>query len=204
MQKVSAVILDLGGVLLNIDYSLTRKAFADLGIANFDAYYNQFKGSPLFEDLETGRVSRHAFFAALRERSGLDLSDQQITDAWNAMLLDFPPERVSFLSDLRGRYKLFLLSNTNAIHYDSFQQHFREVTGLSSLDDLFDKAYYSHILGARKPDSDPFQMILDEQGLIAGETLFVDDTESNLAGARELGMQTIHLHPPLKVEALGL
>jgi putative hydrolase of the HAD superfamily len=204
MQKVSAVILDLGGVLLNIDYGRTRAAFAELGIPDFDSYYNQFKGSPLFEDLETGRVKRKAFFDTLREKSGLMLTDEQITEAWNAMLLDFPRERVEFLKDLRSRYKLFLLSNTNEIHYDSFHQHFREVSGLESMDDLFDKAYYSFQMGARKPDTDPFQMILDEQGLDAEQTLFVDDTESNLVGAKILGLQTIHLRPPLKVEELGL
>jgi glucose-1-phosphatase len=203
MNTVSAVILDLGGVILNLDYNRTKTAFANLGVRDFDAYYTQFKGSPLFDDLETGKVSRGAFFDALRERSGLALTDDRITAAWNAMLLDFPPERVEYLKVLRKRYRLFLLSNTNEIHHEAFQRIFRGSQG-STLDDLFDKAYYSHLIGARKPDAEAFRTILEEQGLKASETIFVDDTESNVGGAQELGIQTIHLQAPMRLEGLGL
>jgi glucose-1-phosphatase len=203
MNTVSAVILDLGGVILNIDYNRTKAAFAKLGVPDFDAYYTQFKGSPLFDDLETGRVSRGAFFDALRERSGLALTDEQIAAAWNALLLDFPRERVEYLKDLRKRYRLFLLSNTNEIHHEAFHKTFRSTQG-SDLDDLFDKAYYSHLIGARKPEPEAFKTILEEQGLKAAETIFVDDTASNFGGAEALGIQTIHLQPPMTLEGLGL
>ncbi|HTJ14732.1 MAG TPA: HAD family phosphatase [Dinghuibacter sp.] len=204
MPEVKNLILDLGGVLLNLDYKKTKQAFAELGIADFDAHYTQFKGSPLFDELETGKVSPAAFYDAMRAGSGLALADAEIEKAWNAMLLDFPAERLALLEALRQRYRLFLLSNTNAIHYEAFQRTYREATGRVSLDDLFEKAYYSHLMGARKPDVEPFRMILEEQGLIAGETLFVDDTLPNLAGAHNLGIQTVHLQPPMKLEDLGL
>jgi putative hydrolase of the HAD superfamily len=204
MQNIKAVILDLGGVLLNIDYEKTRKAFAGLGIEDFNAHYNQFKGSTLFDDLETGKIKEVDFYRAFREQTGLKTKDEQIREAWNAMLLDFPSARVQFLKDLRKKYRLFLLSNTNAIHHDEFQRHFRETSKLNSIDDLFDKAYYSHLIGSRKPETEPFEHILKEQNLKAGETLFIDDTQSNLKGATALGIQTIHLQPPTKVEDLGL
>jgi HAD superfamily hydrolase (TIGR01509 family) len=204
MQNISTVILDLGGVLLNLDYGLTKKAFVDLGISDFDTYYTQFKGSSLFDDLETGRISNKAFFDGLRKLSGVSLTDDQITRAWNAMLLDFPPKRVAFLRQLRGKYRLFLLSNTNDIHYQAFQQSFRKATGLGSLDECFDKAYYSHLMGTRKPEAEAFNRILKEQGLNAGRTLFIDDTAINLEGAKVVGMQTLHLRHPETVESLGL
>lgn len=204
MPEVKNLILDLGGVLLNLDYKKTKQAFADLGIADFDAHYTQFKGSPLFDELETGKVSPAAFYDAMRAGTGLALADAEIEKAWNAMLLDFPSERLALLESLRRRYRLFLLSNTNAIHHEAFQRIYREATGRVSLDDLFEKAYYSHLMGARKPDEEPFRMILDEQGLIAGETLFVDDTLPNLAGAHNLGIQTVHLQPPMKLEDLDI
>jgi FMN phosphatase YigB (HAD superfamily) len=203
MNTVSAIILDLGGVILNLDYNRTKKAFATLGVPDFDAYYTQFKGSPLFDDLETGKVSRGAFFDALRERSGLALTDEQITGAWNAMLLDFPRQRVEYIKELRKRYRLFLLSNTNEIHHEAFQKTFWGSEG-STLDGLFDKAYYSHLIGTRKPDEEAFRTILEEQGLKAAETIFVDDTKSNFLGAQELGIQTIHLQAPMTLEGLGL
>lgn len=204
MPDVKNLILDLGGVLLNLDYKRTKQAFADLGVPDFDAHYTQFKGSPLFDELETGKVSPEAFYDALRAGTGLTLTNAQIEGAWNAMLLDFPVERLALLEALRKKYRLFLLSNTNAIHHEAFQKTYREATGRASLDDLFDKAYYSHLMGARKPDEEPFRMILEEQGLKAGETLFVDDTLPNLAGAHNLGIQTIHLQAPMKLEDLGL
>lgn len=204
MRQAKNLILDLGGVLLNLDYNRTKEAFAALGVPDFNAHYTQFKGSPLFDDLETGRVTDKAFYDALRKSAGLDLTDAQIRDAWNAMLLDFPETRIALLKGLRSRYRLFLLSNTNAIHYEAFQRTFKNETGMDSLDQLFDKAYYSHLMGVRKPEPEPFRMILEEQGLKGEETLFVDDTLPNLAGAQTLGIQTVHLQPPMTLEGLGL
>lgn len=204
MRQAKNLILDLGGVLLNLDYNRTKEAFAALGVPDFNAHYTQFKGSPLFDDLETGRVTDKAFYDALRKSSGLDLTAAQIRDAWNAMLLDFPETRIALLKTLKSRYRLFLLSNTNAIHYEAFQKTFWNATGMESLDGLFDKAYYSHLMGVRKPEPEPFRMILEEQGLKGEETLFVDDTLPNLAGAQTLGIQTVHLQPPMTLEGLGL
>jgi FMN phosphatase YigB (HAD superfamily) len=200
MKNISALILDLGGVLLNLDYGRTKQAFRDLGIPDFDVHYTQFKGSALFDDLETGRVSNDAFYENFRKLSGLSLSDGQIRTAWNAMLLDFPATRAELLKTLRKKYRLFLLSNTNAIHYDAFQEIFRRDTGLDSLDACFEKAYYSHLIGERKPGPEPFRLILDEQGLEPGSTLFIDDTLVNLQGAQTVGMQTAHLQAPTTLE----
>ena len=204
MQNFSAIIFDLGGVLLNLDYGRTRQVFMDLGVEDFDGHYTQFKGSPLFDDLETGKVSDLAFYEDFRRLSGTRLTDEQIRTAWNAMLLDFPPARVELLADLRKRYRIFLMSNTNAIHYEAFQEIFRKATGMKSLDDCFEKAYYSHLMGLRKPDKDPFARILEEQGLNPEETLFIDDLAINLEGARAVGIKTHHLKHPETVEALGL
>jgi glucose-1-phosphatase len=204
MENISAVILDLGGVLLNINYGLTKKAFTDLGVQDFDVHYSQFKGSTLFDNLETGKVGETEFYETFRRLSGIPISDEQIRSAWNAMLLDFPQERIAFLKKLRNKYRLFLLSNTNAIHYAAFQETFRKEMQGTSLDQYFDKAYYSHLIGERKPGEEAFRVILEEQGLVPGNTLFVDDTAINLEGAKALGIQTIHLQPPTTIESLGL
>ncbi len=204
MENISAIILDLGGVLLNIDYQLTKKAFANLGIADFDVHYTQFRGSHLFDDLETGKVSEAEFYDIFRKKAGISLSDEQIRQAWNAMLLEFPASRATLLADLRSRYRLFLLSNTNGIHYEYFNDLFRKSTGLESLDDRFDHAYYSHRMGLRKPGVEIYRQLLKEQNLDPATTLFIDDTASNLVGAQEAGIQTIHLQAPMRIEDLGL
>ena len=138
-------------------------------------------------------------------KSGAVLADmQQVIDAWNMLLLDFPVERIHWLQQIAKKYKVFLFSNTNQIHYDAFTQIFRTQTGLEDFDSLFIKAYYSHQLGLRKPHPESFLHILNEQSLNALETLFIDDTISNIEGAKKTGLHTIHLVAPQTVLDLPL
>ena len=90
VTPVKNIIFDLGGVLINLNYQLTRKAFEDLGVEDFDTFYTQHKANPLFENLEVGAIEPEAFYEALREATGLTLSNDQLETAWNSMLLDFP------------------------------------------------------------------------------------------------------------------
>ncbi|HVI49231.1 MAG TPA: HAD family phosphatase [Chitinophaga sp.] len=196
MQGIKNIIFDLGGVILNINYKLTSEAFKALGVENFDELYTQFHGSSLFNNLETGHVSVEEFLKEIRQHVPETVTDAQICDAWNAMLLDFPLQRLQLLQQLRNHYGLFLLSNTNAIHLDAFNRILMESRGIPSLATFFDRAYYSHLMGQRKPDKEAYQMVLDENGLKAEETLFIDDTQPNIKGARAMGLQTIHLLPP--------
>lgn len=195
MPDIRNIVFDLGGVLLNIDYRRTEKAFVELGLTQFPQLYTQFYSSHLFSDLETGKIGPEDFEQALIRESGLDLKPEQIRSAWNAMLLDLPRERLDLLSRLKGNYRLFLLSNTNAIHYEHFNRYVQETYQLESLDALFDQAYYSHRMGLRKPFAEAYSYLLEREGLRAAESLFIDDTEPNLAGAREVGMHTHWLAP---------
>ena len=190
MPTIQNIVFDLGGVLLNIDYRRTEKAFAELGMTQFPQLYTQFYSNQLFSNLETGKIGALDFENALIRESGLDLRPDQIRRAWNAMLLDLPAERLELLSRLKDRYRLFLLSNTNAIHYDHFTAYVRATYGLESLDILFDRAYYSHIMGLRKPFAEAYRFVMDREGLKASECLFIDDTRPNLSGAQEVGMHT--------------
>ena len=204
MQPVKNIIFDLGGIFLNIAYPKTEKAFIDLGVTNFPTLYTQHFASDIFELLETGKITPQEFYAGFRKEAAIDLSDDQIRDAWNAMLLDFPVERIEWLEKIAVKYKIFLFSNTNKIHYDIFKDIYTQNTGRKDFDQNFIKAYYSHDLGLRKPYPESFKSILDEQGLLAEETLFIDDTISNIEGAKKAGLQTIHLVPPKTVLDLEL
>ncbi|NIG52502.1 HAD family phosphatase [Chitinophaga sp. Cy-1792] len=196
MQGIKNIIFDLGGVILNLDYKKTNDAFTALGVENFHELYGQFKGSDLFNGLETGHVSTAEFLATMHKYLPENITDAQIIDAWNAMLLDFPVARLQLLQQLRQQYNLFLLSNTNAIHLDAFNKILMESRGIPSLGAFFDKTYYSHLMGCRKPDRESYEMVLEENGLIAGETVFIDDTLPNIDGAKAIGLQTIHLQAP--------
>ncbi|KAA2244920.1 HAD family phosphatase [Chitinophaga agrisoli] len=202
MQGIKHIIFDLGGVILNIDYQLTYKAFGELGVKDFTSLYSQFQGSRLFDDLETGRVAPDVFLEAMHEHVPAAVTDEQIIAAWNAMLLDFPLQRLQLLQQLQLHYNTYLLSNTNAIHLDKFNAILQESRGIPSLAAFFNKVYYSHLIGYRKPEKEAYQLILDENGLDAAETLFIDDTLPNIEGAKAVGLQTIHLQAPKTISEI--
>ena len=203
-KAIKNIIFDLGGVFLNIDFGLTNKAFIDLGVLQFNEMFTQHFSNPLFELLETGKISEEEFYEAFRQESKMHLTNEQIKFAWNALLLDFPPERIDWLEKIGKKYRIFLFSNTNQIHYDQFIADFTKQYPGKNFDAFFQKAYYSQHLGLRKPYPESFQAILDEQGLLPEETLFIDDTIKNVEAAKELGLQTIHLKHPLTVVDLDL
>jgi len=204
MTAIKQIIFDLGGVFLNINFQLTSQAFAKLGVTNFNNMFTQHYSNPLFELLETGKITEYEFYDAFREATQVALTNQEIKDAWNALLLDFPPERIQWLEKIAKQYKVYLFSNTNQIHYDYFIEQFAQQFNGKHFNDYFIKAYYSQDLGLRKPYPNAFEAILTEQSLNPAETLFIDDTIKNVEAAASLGMQTIHLAPPLTVLDLKL
>lgn len=194
MQDIKNIIFDLGGVILNIDFERTENAFRELGIDNLSHYITQFHITSFFREYEIGKIDDAAFIKSIRSLSIKAFTEERAINAWNALLLDFPQERIELLQKLKEKYRLFLLSNTNVIHHKEFQQRLYNQTG-HYLEDIFEKAYYSHAIGLRKPDVAIFQLVINENKLNPSETLFVDDIESNMAGAKEAGLQFLHIGP---------
>jgi len=176
MQKIKNIVFDLGGIFIEIHFSKTQNAFTSLGVANWSQFYTQNTASDLFENLETGKITPEEFYEGFRKETGVNLTDEQIRDAWCAMLGTFPAERLQWLKEMSKRYNIYLYSNTNLIHYIAFQKIFRECTGEQNFDDYFIKAHYSHELGLRKPYPKSFEKLLEIENLKANETLFIDDT----------------------------
>jgi putative hydrolase of the HAD superfamily len=204
MQKIKNIIFDLGGVFLDIDFKQAALAFAELGVDNFSEYYTLHILSPLFEKLETGAITPEDFYDEFRKLVKLPLSNDEIMNAWNALLLGFPPERIQWLEDISKRYNIYLLSNTNEIHYNAFTNMFREKIENKNLDKLFIKTYYSHKMGLRKPSKEIFETVLKAENLNAAETIFIDDSLANIEAAKLAGLQTIHLLSPKTVLELDL
>ncbi len=201
-MKVTSLIFDLGGVLINLDIEKTRQSFIKIGKPHFDQLFNVHEANQLFQDFETGHIGPDTFIKTLQKETAKGTSEQDIIDAWNAMLLDFRLESLDFVKQLKELYPTFLFSNTNFIHQKSFQQTIKETTPYSSVDELFHKAYYSHEIGWRKPVVDAYRYIITEKKLDAGQTLFIDDNKDNIQGAKEAGLQTLHLLPGERVENL--
>jgi putative hydrolase of the HAD superfamily len=202
MQSRKAIIFDLGGVILNIDYNKTSEAFKKAGVQNIDDMYSQKTADMLFRNLEEGKITEAAFFNSLRAVSGIALSDQQITEAWNSMLLDFRKETLDFITTLRPRYKVYLLSNTNSIHLREFYNIYKRLERDELFEELFDAVYYSHLIGYRKPDAAAYQYVLEKNLLKAEECVFVDDSFQNIEGARLAGLEAIFLAAGERVERL--
>ncbi len=199
IKSIKHIIFDLGGVLLNIDYSLTERAFQQLGFAEFKEVYSQLKQEQLFDELETGRISPEDFIGKIRMRSGMQTENEAIINAWNAMLLDLPLQRLQLLQQLRLYYDLVLLSNTNEIHEAAFNAITQKQHGVL-IAGFFDKVYFSHRVGMRKPDREIFDRVLHENEFKAEHTLFIDDSPQHIASAKSIGIQTIYLEKGMTIE----
>ncbi|HLB41453.1 MAG TPA: HAD family phosphatase [Gammaproteobacteria bacterium] len=192
-MNIKNIIFDLGGVILNIDFKRTYVAFQKLGMMRFEVLYSQNKQSGLFDDFETGKISADVFRNELRTQLQVDISDENFDEAWNAMLLDLPKDRLDFISHLRKSYRVFLFSNTNEIHLQAFFRICQRQHRINSLMDYFEKEYYSCRFGKRKPNPEAFQIIINENNMNASETLFIDDTLQHVLGARQVGLCAVHL-----------
>ncbi len=202
MNGIKNIIFDLGNVLLNIDYNKTKEAFQNLGYTDFEKMYSLSKANNFFDKLETGHISEPAFYEYMINASEGKTGKDEVRDAWNAMLLDFREESMRFLKQLSQHKTIFLLSNTNTIHQQAFEQSLKIQTGATSLDSFFTKAYYSCDVGMRKPNDDIFRFVLQDAGIVPAETLFIDDLYGNIETANKLGIKTHLLVPGERIEVL--
>jgi putative hydrolase of the HAD superfamily len=199
LRLYDAVILDFGGVLMNIDYFASSRAFEALGLFSNNVSYSQQSQTRLFDDLETGLISPDEFRNEIKLISENPISDEQIDAAWNAMILDFPKSRIAFLKRLKTALPLYLLSNTNAIHHACFSEKIKTEYHIA-LESLFDKTFYSHQIGMRKPNADIFEYVVSAQGLNPSRTLFIDDSIQHVEGAVKVGLQAFLLPPSTDIE----
>ncbi|MDR2971447.1 MAG: HAD-IA family hydrolase [Bacteroidales bacterium] len=194
LPEIKNIIFDLGGVLYDIRYENIADTFRLYGLQNFEKLYAQAGQAEEIDLFEEGKISPEQFRDFLRSLSPQKLTDSQIDNAWNAILIDLPEVRLKLLKELEKKYRLFLFSNTNAINCIEFERFVTEKWGENIFETHFEKIYYSHTLGIKKPKPEAFQQICFEQNLKPAETLFIDDTERHLLGAQKAGLQTYWLH----------
>jgi putative hydrolase of the HAD superfamily len=200
MAGIKNLIFDLGNVLYDIDFKKMNDAFTSIGIENIEQHFTLNKSNPLFLDLEMGFVNESEFCDGFRLLANLPLSNEQIIFAWNALLVGFRKKSIAWVQENQDRFNIFLYSNTNQIHYDHFIPEFENEVADYPFETLFKKPYYSHEMGMRKPDPASFTYILDQQGLLANETLFIDDNEPNIIAAAGIGIKVLHLKEGMRLE----
>lgn len=184
METIENLILDFGGVLLDLDERATYEAFVALGLEKVPPELTAVN-----LDFQWGKVGREQYIAFLKRYLPPGTTTAQVEDAWCAMLRQVPPARWHLLECLGKRYRLFLLSNTDPIHIDRLRRRM----DLDAFEQLFERVYYSQDTGLRKPERALFERVLRENGLEAARTLFVDDTLENVEGARAAGLQGLWL-----------
>lgn len=191
--KFKNIIFDLGGVILNIDYSILIRSFAELGVEHFEEHYSKAQQEGFFDLYEKGLISSKEFTDRLKSFCKPGTTDQDIEDAWNSMLLDLPQKRMDLLNKLKMNHRTFLLSNTNDIHMRWIHNYLLKTYGVADLSGCFEKVYLSYELNMRKPDEEIFALVLKENNLTPEETLFIDDSPQHLEGAKKTGLQTYWL-----------
>jgi len=202
LNGVRNIIFDLGKVILNLDFNASILAFQKLGLDKDVLDRKQAYADPVFYQLEVGEISPVIFRDRVRQiLNNQNASDNQIDDAWYAMIRDIPADRVKTLLRLKERHRIFLFSNTNAIHMGRLLPEFKQEYGID-FPSLFEKDFYSHEIHARKPDLEAFQKVIELAKVDPVETLFVDDLEKNIQAAREAGLKTFWLQDGLELTQL--
>ena len=183
---IDTIIFDFGDIFINLDKQATINGLEDLGLSSWNEDLDQLNIS-----FEKGLISRDDFLLGIQKQIPNATIDD-ILMAWNAVLLDFPLYRLEFLQLLSKKFRLFLLSNTDAIHINHFEQ--RE--GASFYGDFyqcFEKVYFSYEMGMRKPDAEIYTTLINRHELAPKRTLFVDDKKENTDAAKALGLHVWNL-----------
>ena len=193
-NKIKNIIFDLGGVILDIDENAALHELQKLGVDS-QQLVNSEAFKAIDERFERGIITANTFRKQVKALVELPkLSDADFDYVWNSVLLDIPRERILALEEIKEHYNIFLMSNTNEIHYDLYIRDLQLRFGYKQFDDLFDKSYFSFDTHLLKPDPLFFEYILDQQGLKPQETLFIDDTETNVKQDMQLGLHVFHIH----------
>ena len=191
--KIKNIIFDLGGVILDIDETIVYKELEKLGI-NTSELARSKEFIEIMSKFDTGIYTAPTFRKKMKALIGQGkMTDKRFDAIWDAMLLDIPRERIEAIEKIKKHYKIFLMSNTNVIHYDLYVRDLQLRFGYNEFDELFNKSYFSFAEHLEKPDPRFFELILDHEGLLPEETLFIDDSKKNIEAAQALGIRTYHI-----------
>lgn len=194
MAEIKNIIFDLGGVIINLDIPKTISEFNKISAQPFESIYTQLQQSPIFDLFDKGQIKEADFYNELKKYLKPHISEYEILNAWNAMLLDFPKHRLELLSQLKNNYRIFLLSNTNETHINQFEADLFQQHGYKNLEPFFERVYYSCRMGMRKPDTEIFETVLRENKLNSSETVFIDDSPQHIQGAIKIGITSYLLY----------
>jgi FMN phosphatase YigB (HAD superfamily) len=194
-KSIKNIIFDFGAVVINIYIPNAYRSFAKLSGKTPEEVRNLFESQGAYADFEVGKMSNEEFYSLLRKELNINSSEEELDEAWNSMLLDIPKERVEKLKELRTRYTILLLSNTNAIHVKKMKEIFLENFGIEDFTKLFHIPYLSYEVGLLKPNASIYEYVLKDAGIKREETIFLDDNADNVKSALGIGLPTVQVLP---------
>jgi glucose-1-phosphatase len=204
LQNIKNIIFDYGNVIFAIDFKQVQQSLKALGISDVDQFYGHLQQDEIFDLFDRGQITAAEFRNRIREKAGNSkLTDEQIDNAWNSILVGIADGNHDLLLKLKDKYRTFLLSNINEIHYNFIMKYLKSDFGFDNNDHLFEKLYYSHFTGMRKPEPAIFEKVLSENNLNPAETLFIDDSPQHLESAKKLGIQTYLMKAPDTIVAFA-
>ena len=191
LAAVKNIVFDFGGVLLDLDVNRSFTALKEVMGFEGDPHDIYTVNREIFDTFETGHTIVESFLWKLQNKSRRVPPVEKLIPAWNAMLLGWNPAKLQLLAELKPRYRTFLLSNTNELHIEWVRRDLKNKHHITDFDTrFFEKTYYSHLLGKRKPDADIFEYVIADANIDPVETLFIDDNAHNIEAAAGLGFQT--------------
>ena len=197
-----ALLFDLGGVLIDIDFRRALAAWAPYSRLDTDALHRAFAFDAHYQRLERGELDADAFFAHLKARLGLDAPPETIVAGWNAIFVREIVETRARVEAVRHAIPCHAFTNTNPTHTQKWSALYPAVVS------AFDRVFMSHEIGRRKPERAAFDHVCGELGLSPGDVLFFDDLAENVQGAAAAGLQAVLVRSPADVatalDALGL
>ena len=188
-KGIKNLIVDFGGVLIDLDRQRCLENFRELGLPDVEHTLDLYHQQDFFQQYEKGLISSADFRNVIREKIGKDVDDARIDAAWNSFLVSIPTYKLDLLLALRKDYVVYLLSNTNEIHWEWSCEHAFPYKAFR-VEDYFEHIFLSYEMKMAKPDEEIFRKVLDDAGLDPKETFFIDDSEANCMTARSLGIST--------------
>jgi glucose-1-phosphatase len=184
---VEALLFDFGNVIVNVDFDRTMARWAKHAKCDPRHLSSRWSQDDAYKRHERGNIDANAYFAALRGSLGIDLSDVQFLDGWNAIFAGVVPGIEEQLHAAKARWPLYVFSNTNPAH----EAHF--IPAYADTLKHFRKLYLSSSIGLRKPDREAFEYVARDIGAAPANILFFDDVLENVEGARVAGLRAVHV-----------
>lgn len=191
---ITTIVFDLGGVIIDLDKGRCIESFKRLGYENIEEKLSNFRQTGEFLELEEGRIDVATWRQKVRTELNEGVTDQEIDTAFNDFLVGIPLKKLQMLRSLRKKYRVAMLSNTNALMFETKIPQLFKVEGLE-MEEYFDIMFLSYKMNMSKPSSDIYTTMLQELNCNPSEVLFLDDGLANIDAAKALGINTMHIEP---------